>query len=106
MTKLIGQGVKVIAKRLFSGEKDAELIRVGKEIEQFEIENYLPLVNEAGRLQFTHERALLTSILNQEKLASELLTALGEGKGPLDKLVKEVVLEHAGANVSPWVEAA
>jgi hypothetical protein len=55
---------------------------------------------EAKRLEFTHETALLTSILNQEKLANELLGALGQGKGPLDKLVKKVVLEHAGASTS------
>jgi len=100
MTKLIGEGVKIIAKRLVSGDKDQELIGVGRKIEQFEIENYTPLVNEAERLEFTHETALLTSILNQEKLANELLTALGQGKGPLDKLVKKVVLEHAGASTS------
>lgn len=100
MTKLIKEGVKVIAKRLVSGDKDQELIGVGRKIEQFEIENYTPLVAEAERLEFTHETALLTSILNQEKLANELLGALGQGKGPLDKLVKKVVLEHAGASTS------
>ena len=63
---------------------------MGRKIEQFEIENYTPLVAEAERLEFTHETALLTSILNQEKLANELLAALGQGKGPLDKLVKKV----------------
>lgn len=98
MTKLIGEGVKIIAKRLVSGDKDQELIGAGRKIEQFEIENYTPLCAEAERLEFTHENALLTSILNQEKLANELLRALGQGKGPLDKLVKKVVLEHAGAS--------
>ena len=97
MTKLIGQGVKVIAKRVVSGDKDDELIGVGREIEQFEIDNYTPLVAEAEQMEFTHERALLASILSQETLANELLSALAEGKGPLDKLVKKVVLEHAGA---------
>lgn len=96
MTKLIGEGVKVIAQRLVSGDKDKELIGVGRKIEQFEIENYTPLVAQAERMEFTHETALLTSILNQEKLANELLGALGQGKGPLDKLVKKVSLEHAG----------
>jgi ferritin-like metal-binding protein YciE len=97
MTRLIGQGVKVIAKRIFSGNKDRDLIGIGQKIERFEIENYTPLVAETKRLEFTHEEALLTSILNQEKLASELLTALGHGRGPFDKLLKKVVLEHAGA---------
>ena len=97
MTKLIGEGVKIIAQRRVSGNKDQELIGAGQKIEQFEIENYTPLVAQAKRMEFTHETALLTSILNQEKLANELLGALGEGKGPLDKLVKKVVLEHASA---------
>jgi ferritin-like metal-binding protein YciE len=96
MTKLIGGGVKIIAKRLVSGNKDQELIGAGRKIEQFEIDNYTPLIAEAERMEFTHEAALLTSILNQEKLANELLRALGQGKGPLDKLVKKVSLEHAG----------
>ena len=100
MTKLIGEGVKIIAKRLVAGNKDQELIGAGRKIEQFEIENYRPLVAEAERLEFTHEAALLTSILNQEKLANELLAALAQGKGPLDKLVKNVSLKHAGASTS------
>jgi ferritin-like metal-binding protein YciE len=99
MTKLIGEGVKIIGKRLVSGNKDPELIGAGRKIEQFEIANYTPLCAEAQRLEFTHENALLTSILNQEKLANEILGALGQGKGPLDKVVKKVVLEHAGADV-------
>ena len=105
MTNLIKEGVKVIAKRILSGEKDQELIGVGRKIEQFEIENYMSLVTEAKRLEFTHERALLTGILSQEKLAKELLGQLERGKGPLDKLVKKVVLEHAVADV-PAAEAA
>lgn len=100
MTKLIGQGVKVIAQRLVSGDKDQELIGVGRNIEQFEIDNYAPLIAEAKRMEFTHEAALLTSILNQEQLADELLGALGQGKGPLDKLVKKVSLEHAGKSTT------
>jgi ferritin-like metal-binding protein YciE len=105
MTKLIGEGVKIMAKRLIAGDKDQELIGVGRKIEQFEIENYTPLVAQAERLEFTRETALLTSILNQEKLANELLGALAQGKGPLDKLVKKVVLEHAGAR-TPTAQAA
>lgn len=105
MSKLIGEGVKVIAKRIFSGEKDQELIEVGQKIEQFEIENYTPLVAEANRLEFTHEHAILASILIQEKLANELLGELGRGNGPLDKLVKKVILKHAAADTA-WAEAA
>jgi len=102
MTKLITEGVKVIAKRLVSGDEDQELIGVGRKIEQFEIANYNSLCAEAKRMEFTHENALLTSILNQEKYANELLGTLGQAKGPLDKLVKKVVLEHAGATRGPW----
>ena len=98
MTRLIGQGVKIIAKRLVTGDKDKELIEAGRKIEQFEIDHYTPLVAEAERMEFTHEGALLTSILNQEKLANELLGALAQGKGPLDKLVKKVSLKHAGSS--------
>ena len=98
MTKLIGEGVKVIGKRLISGDKDQELIGAGRKIEQFEIANYAPLCAEAERMEFTHEHAMLKSILNQEELANELLGALAQGRGPLDKLVKKVVLEHAGAD--------
>ena len=58
------------------------MIAAGRKIEQFEIENYTPLVAEAERLEFTHE------------------AALGQGKGPLDKLVKKVSLQHAGGSSS------
>ena len=45
MTKLIGEGVKIIAKRLrpSRGDKDQELIGAGQKIEQFEIDNYTGL---------------------------------------------------------------
>ena len=95
MTKLVTEGVKVIAKRIVTGDRDKELIGVGRKIEQFEINNYSALLAEADRMEFTHETALLTSILDQEKLANELLGALWRGEGPLDKLVKKVSLEHA-----------
>ena len=86
MTNMITEGVKVIAKRLVSGDQDQELIGVARKIEQFEIANYSPLCAEAERMEFTYENALLRSILNQEKQANELLGALGQGKGPLDIL--------------------
>ncbi len=96
MTKLVLGATKVIAKRLVSGNKDLELIEAGQKVEQFEIANYTPLVAEAKKNEFTHETALLTSILNQEKLANELLGELGKGKGPLGKVLQKAVLEHAG----------
>jgi hypothetical protein len=69
-----------------------------------EIDNYTPLIGEAEKMEFTDE-SVVDSILNQKKLAHELLGALGQGKGPLDKLVKKVVLEHAGADI-PAARAA
>jgi ferritin-like metal-binding protein YciE len=97
MTQLIGHGVKVIAKRLVSGDKDPELIAVGQRIEQFEIDSYTPLCKEAEEREYTHEFALLTSILNQEKLAHQLLGELAAGKGPLQDVVEEASLKKAGA---------
>lgn len=97
MTKLIGEAVKVIGKRIVTSDQDQELIAVGQKIEQFEISSYEPLCAEAKEHEYTHENALLTSILNQEKLASELLGELAAGKGPLNKLVEKVSLQKAGA---------
>jgi hypothetical protein len=54
----------------------------------------------AEQSDFTHERALLESILSQERLAHELLGALGEGKGPLKKLIEEASLKRAGATTA------
>ncbi|MDQ6621917.1 MAG: DUF892 family protein [Verrucomicrobiota bacterium] len=97
MTQMIEQGVKVIGKRLFTGDKDPELIAVGQKIEQFEIASYTPLCAQAKEREYTHEFAMLTSILNQEKLANELLGDLGAGKGSLRKVVEKASLRKAGA---------
>jgi ferritin-like metal-binding protein YciE len=97
MTQLIAEGVKVIGKRIVSSGKDPELIAVGQKIEQFEIASYRPLCAEAKAHEYTHEFALLNSILDQEKLANELLGALGAGKGPLKQLLEKTSLSHAGA---------
>jgi len=59
---------------------------------------YPPLCATARQIDYTHETALLTSILNQEKLANELLGALAQGKGPTEKLVEKVSLKHAAGN--------
>lgn len=95
MTQLIKEGVKVIAKRLVSSDQDAALIAVGRKIEQFEISVYTPLCSSAEENDWTHELAILTSILNQEKLADKLLADLGDGKGPLQELVEKRSLERA-----------
>jgi hypothetical protein len=96
-------GITLLAPRNLFLREDylVKLIGVGRKIEQFEIANYSPLCAETERMEFTHENALLTSILNQEKHANELLGALGQGKGALDQLIKKVVLEHVGAT-RPW----
>jgi ferritin-like metal-binding protein YciE len=97
MTRLINEGVKVIGKRLVSSDQDEALIGVGQKIERFEINAYAPLCATAQQNESTHELALLTSILNQEKLANELLGALAAGKGPLNKLVQQASLRHVKA---------
>ncbi len=92
MTQLVTEGVKVIAKRMVTSQQDAEIIGVGQKVEQFEIESYRKLCATAKQESYTHELALLTSVLNQEKLASELLSALASGKGPLKQLVEKASL--------------
>ncbi len=95
MTQLIGEGVKVIGKRLVSSEQDPALIAVGQKIEQFEISSYTELCAKAEEMDWTHELAILTSILSQEKLASDLLADLGQGKSGLSMLVRKASLKHA-----------
>ncbi len=97
MTRLIAEGVKVIGKRLVSSDQDAALIAVGQKIEQFEISSYTPLCTEADENDWTHEFAVLTSILNQEKMASELLAGLAAGKAPLQDLVEKTSLKKIRA---------
>jgi ferritin-like metal-binding protein YciE len=97
VTKLIGEGVKVIGKRLVSSEQDAALIGVGRKIEQFEINAYQDLCATATDAGLTHVVALLTSILNQEEMANELLGELQAGNGPLDRIFQNVSLRRAGA---------
>ena len=53
----------MIAKRLVSSEQDSALIAVGRKIEQFEIGAYTLLCAHAEEMEWTHETALLTSIL-------------------------------------------
>lgn len=95
MTQLIAEGVKVIGKRLVSGEQDAQFIAVGQKIERFEIDNYKELCATAKQKDYAHEFALLTSVLNQEKIAEKLLGQLGEGKGPLNQLIEKASLAGA-----------
>jgi ferritin-like metal-binding protein YciE len=97
MTQLIGKGVKAIGKRVVTGNQDERLIAVGQEIEQFEIASYTPLCELAKEREYTHEFAILNSVLNQEKLANQLLGELAAGKGPLGKVVAKASLERAGA---------
>ena len=97
VTKLIGQAVMVMAKGLLRPDQDAELIRIGREIEQFEIDSYTALCATAKERNFTHERALLESILGQEKMAQDLLGEVGRGEHPLREVIRKAVLRRAGA---------
>ncbi len=95
---LIWEAEKALAKSLLSStERDSTIIDAGRKAEKFEIDAYTPLCATAEKNDWTHERAVLTSILNQEKLAAELLAGLAEGRGPLNKLIEKVSLAHAKA---------
>lgn len=95
--KLVGAGVKVVGRRLMSSAQDKELIDVGRQIEQFEINSYTALCDTAERLGLSHALALLTSILHQEQLAYELLGALAAGKGPIKPLAMQASLRRGRA---------
>ena len=92
--------IEVIKKIADPDARDAAIIAAGRKVEQFEIGAYQPLCATAKEKDWTHERAILTSILNQEKLADELLAGVGEGKEPLNKLIERVSLAHAKAGSS------
>ncbi len=93
---MITDAEKELAKSLVtSTERDAVIFAAGKKAEKFEIDAYTPLCATAEQNNWTHEHAVLTSILNQEKLASELLAGVEEGKEPLNKLIERVSLAHA-----------
>jgi ferritin-like metal-binding protein YciE len=98
ITKLIGQGVKVIGKRLVTSDQDKALIGVGRRIEDFEIRAYDELCDLAQDEGLTHQLALLTSILHQEEMALELLGDLAVGKGPLKELVQHASVERASGS--------
>ena len=93
---LIWEAEKDLAKTLVSStDRDATIIAAGRKAEQFEISAYEPLCQKADENDWTHECALLTSILNQEKLADELLAGLAEGRESLHKLIERASLAHA-----------
>lgn len=85
-----------LAKSLVtSTERDQVIFDAGKKAEKFEIDAYTPLCETAERNNWTHENAVLASILNQEKLASELLAGVEKGEEPLNQLIEKVSLKHA-----------
>lgn len=92
--------IELIKKIVDPAERDATIIAAGRKVEQFEISAYQPLCATAKENDWTHENVVLTSILNQEILADELLAGVAEGKEPLDKLVERVSLAHAKGNAS------
>jgi ferritin-like metal-binding protein YciE len=92
---LIWEAEKDLAKTTISSrDRDATIIAAGRKAEQFEISAYRPLCEKAEKNHWTHEGALLTSILNQEKLADELLAGLAEGRESLHKLIETASLAH------------
>ena len=95
---MITEAEKELAKSLVnSKDRDTIILNAGRQAEQFEITAYTPLCATARAHDWTHENAILTSILNQEKLANELLAGVAEGKESLHELIKRVSLEHAAA---------
>jgi ferritin-like metal-binding protein YciE len=98
ITALIAKAVTVIGKRVVSSDQDAALIHVGRQIEQFEMKSYRELCDTAKDHGMTHEVALLTSILDQERLADELLGELAAGKGPIKELIEEASLKRVWAH--------
>lgn len=87
--ELIGETEKVIGRDLPATEEDASLIACAQKVEQFEIESYTKLCAEVEKMNWTHELAVLKSILGQEKLAHALLGQLAAGKSDINKLVEE-----------------
>ncbi len=93
---LISEAEKALAKSLVSSaDRDAIIIDAGRKAEQFEISSYTQLCATAEEHDWTHENAVLASILNQEKLADELLAGVAEGKESLHQLIERVTLAHA-----------
>lgn len=93
MTGLIKDAVALVAREILSAHRDDAIIAAAQTIEHYEIASYGTLCAWARRLGYTHEMALLTSTLEQEKLASTLLMAVGKGTVPLPELVKKVSLK-------------
>ncbi len=87
--------IELIKKIIHPEERDAAIIAAGRKVEQYEISAYTPLCAAADENDWTHERAVLASILSQEKLADILLAGLAEGKEPLQKLVEKASLAQA-----------
>jgi ferritin-like metal-binding protein YciE len=93
---MISEAEKALAKSLVnSTDRDGIIIDAGRKAEQFEISEYARLCAIAEGNNWTHENAVLTSILHQEKLAEELLAGLAEGKESLHELIEKVTLAHA-----------
>jgi ferritin-like metal-binding protein YciE len=80
----------VMLKNIKSPALDTALISVGRKIEHYEIASYGTLCRWAKDMGYTHEVAVLVSILNQEKLAETLLVELSQGASPLKEVVRRV----------------
>jgi ferritin-like metal-binding protein YciE len=94
MRELLKEGVKLVVEGKGSPGRDTALIAGARKIEHYEIASYKALCFWAGKMNYTHEMALLTSNLDQEKIADALLKELAKGATQLPKLVQKVSLEQ------------
>jgi ferritin-like metal-binding protein YciE len=95
MDSLLKETVGLILRKRKSPTRDAEIIAEAQRIEHFEISSYRTLCGWAKEMDYTHELALLASILDQEILAETLLGEMAHSVEPLDVLVRRVILGKA-----------
>jgi ferritin-like metal-binding protein YciE len=88
MNGLIEQAVAAMLKHHGSPYLDDLLIAVAQRIEHFEIASYETLCSWARELGYKHEYALLTSNLDQEKLANIVLAGLAAHEAPLPEVIR------------------
>jgi ferritin-like metal-binding protein YciE len=99
MRALIKEAVVSLAKHATSPVLDIALIAAAQKIEHYEIAAYGTLCAWATEMRHTYELALLTSILQQERTADELITGVAQHTAPLEELIKKHILTRATADV-------
>lgn len=97
MNGLIKETAALILKNHASTYLDDILIAAAQRIEHFEIASYGTLCAWARKLGYVHEYALLTSNLDQEKLADALLAGLAAHSAPLPELIRRIEKRLASA---------